>query len=311
MRDDPAGHAAVDIALTLLQAGARAMIAGDGGPLVGELRAFGGEWLPMINDTLNPLRIRANARTLAQLIAGERIDIVHAQSAGGAWSALAATHKQPVFLVTSFPDRLPAQSYFGNMLRASLARGDRVIAPSTYVSHAMIDRYRLPADRITVIPRAIDTDVFSPAAVRPERIAALRRAWAVLPEMRIVLVPGRIAPWNGQMSVIDAARLLVGGGGERNIVFVFAGEELQASALCAQRAHAGAHARRRHAVPFHRPLPRHAGRARGRRRRGGARARAAAVGPRGGRGAGHGPAGDRHRRRDAAGKPAVPAAHAR
>jgi glycosyltransferase involved in cell wall biosynthesis len=226
LRDDPAGHAAVDIALTLLQAGARAMVAGDGGPLVGELRAFGGEWLPMINDTLNPLRIRRNARTLAELIAGERIDIVHAQSAGAAWSALAATHKQPVFLVTSFPDRLPAHSYFGNKFRASLARGDRVIAPSTYVTHAMIERYRLPPDRITVIPRSIDTDAFSPAVVRPERIAALRRAWAILPEMRIVLVPGRIAPWNGQMSVIDAARLLVGGG-ERNIVFVFAGEEMR------------------------------------------------------------------------------------
>ena len=226
LRDDPAGHAAVDIALTLLQAGARAMIAGDGGPLVGELRAFGGEWLPMINDTFNPLRIRSNARKLAELIASERIDIVHAQSAGGAWSALAATHKQPVFLVTSFPDRLPGQSYFGNKFRASLARGDRVIAPSTYVSHAMIDRYRLPPDRITVIPRAIDIDMLNPSLARPERIAALRRAWAILPEMRIVLVPGRIAPWNGQMTVIDAARLLVGGG-ERNVVFVFAGEELR------------------------------------------------------------------------------------
>lgn len=85
-RDDPAGHAAVDIALTLLQAGARPMVAGDGGPLVGELRAFGGEWLPMINDTFNPRRIRDNARTLANLIASERIDIMHAQSAGGAWS---------------------------------------------------------------------------------------------------------------------------------------------------------------------------------------------------------------------------------
>jgi len=224
LRDDPAGHAAVDIALTLLQAGARAMIAGDGGPLVGELRAFGGEWLPMINDTLNPLRIRTNTRTLANLIAGERIDIVHAQSVGAAWSALAATHKQPVFLVTSFPDRLPGHSYVGNMLRGSLARGDRVIAPSTYVSRAMIERYKLPPERITVIPRAVDTAVFSPAAVSADRIAALKRVWAVLPEMRVVLVPGRIAPWNGQMSVIDAARLLVANG-NRNIAFVFAGEE--------------------------------------------------------------------------------------
>ncbi|HXX25388.1 MAG TPA: glycosyltransferase [Pseudolabrys sp.] len=224
LRDNPAGHAAVEIALTLLQAGARSMIAGDGGPLVGELRAFGGEWLPMHVDTLNPLRIRRNARLLANLIGSERIDIVHAQCAGSAWSALSATHEQPVFLVTSFPDRLPGHSYVGNMLRGSLARGDRVIAPSTYVSRAMIERYKLPADRITVIPRAVDTAVFSPAAVSADRIAALRRVWAVLPEMRVVLVPGRIAPWNGQMNVIDAARI-VAANGTRNIAFVFTGEE--------------------------------------------------------------------------------------
>jgi glycosyltransferase involved in cell wall biosynthesis len=42
--------------------------------------------------------------------------------------------------------------------------------------------------------------------------------------MRVVLIPGRIAAWNGQMSVIDAARLLVSGG-DRNMAFVFAGED--------------------------------------------------------------------------------------
>jgi glycosyltransferase involved in cell wall biosynthesis len=224
LRDDPAGHAAVDIALTLLQSGARAIVAGDGGPLVGELRAFGGEWLPMQNDTFNPLRIRGNARQLANLIAGERIDIVHAQSAGGAWSALAATDRMPVFLVTSFPDRLPAGSWPGNLLRGSLARGDRVIAPSSYVSHAMIERYKIPGERITVIPRSIDTVRFSPALVRPERVAALRRTWGVLPNFRIVLTPGRIGPWNGQLTLVDTARLLVGGG-ERNIAFVLAGDD--------------------------------------------------------------------------------------
>ncbi len=224
LRDDPAGHAAVDIALTLLQSGARAIVAGDGGPLVGELRAFGGEWLPMALETVNPLRIRRNAREIANLIAGERIDIVHAHSAAAAWSALAATDRMPVFLVTSFPDRLAAQSIPGTLFRRSLARGDRVIAPSAYVSRAMIERYRIPPDRITVIARAVDTAMFSPAAVSADRTASLRRAWGILPQMRIVLVPGRIAPWNGQLSMIDAARLLVGGG-DRNIAFVFAGED--------------------------------------------------------------------------------------
>jgi glycosyltransferase involved in cell wall biosynthesis len=224
LRDDPPGHTAVDIALALLQSGARAIVAGEGGPLVGELRAFGGEWLPMTNDTFNPLRIRGNARRLANLIASERIDIVHAQSAGAAWSAIAATDRMPMFLVTSFPDRLAAHSWPGMQFGKSLTRGDRVIAPSAYVSRMALERYKIAPDRITVIPRAVDTARFNPAAVSPERIAALRRMWGILPQMRVVLVPGRIASWNGQLSMIDAARLLVGGG-DRNIAFVFAGED--------------------------------------------------------------------------------------
>jgi glycosyltransferase involved in cell wall biosynthesis len=224
LRDDATSHAAVDLALTLLQAGARAIVAGSDGPLVGELRAFGGEFLPMQCDSFNPLRISANANALRKLIAGERIDIVHAHCAPAAWSALAATDKQPVFLVTSFSDQLEPDSWPLTTLRSSLARGDRVVAPSSYVSRAMIERYKIPPERIVVIPRAVDTAMFSPAAVNVERVAALRRAWGVLPHIRIVLVPGRIAPWNGQMSMIDAARLMIGGG-DRNIAFVFAGED--------------------------------------------------------------------------------------
>jgi glycosyltransferase involved in cell wall biosynthesis len=224
LRDDPAGHAAVDIAMTLLRSGARAIVAGDGGPLVGDLRAFGGEWLPMPNDTINPLRLRRNASQIANLIASERVDIVHAQSAGAAWSALQATHKQPVFLVTSFPDRLTADAWPGSLFRGSLARGNRVIAPSSYVSRAMIERCRIPPGRIAVIPRAVDTATFNPAAISSDRIAGMRRVFGVLPHVRVVLVSGRIAPWNGQMSMIDAARLLVAGG-DRNIAFVFAGDD--------------------------------------------------------------------------------------
>ena len=224
LRDDPLGRAAVDIALTLLQSGARAMVAGDDGPLLGELRAFGGEWLAMPNDTINPLRIRSNARLLARLIAGERIDIIHAHSAAAARSALSAIHRMPVFLVTSFPDRSAANAWPGSLFRDSLARGDRVIAPSSYISHAMIARYKIPPDRISVIPRSIDTAIFNPALVRSERVAALRRTWGVLPNVRVVLAPGQIAAGNGQLTLVEAARLLVGGG-VRNIVFVLAGDE--------------------------------------------------------------------------------------
>ena len=221
LRDDPAGHTAMDIALALLQSGARAIVAGEGGPLVGELRAFGGEWLPI--PIPQPAALRAMRATRQP---DRRRTHRHraAHSAGAAWSAIAATRRMPVFLVTSFPDRLAADSRLNRWLGNSLARGDRVIAPSAYVSRAVIERYNIAPDRITVIPRSVDTARFSPAAVSADRIAALRRVWGILPDMRVVLIPGRIAPWNGQLSMIDAARLLIGGG-DRNIAFVFAGED--------------------------------------------------------------------------------------
>jgi glycosyltransferase involved in cell wall biosynthesis len=130
----------------------------------------------------------------------------------------------PVWLVTSFGDRLEQPYWLARKYQSALARGDRIIAPSSFIAHAMIERYRIPPYRITVIPRRVDTAMFSPAAVHPDRIAALRRAWGVLPGVRIVLAPGRLAPWNGQIGVVDAARLLVGNG-RRNVVFVFTGDD--------------------------------------------------------------------------------------
>ena len=224
LRNDPPGRGAVDIALAVLQSGARAIVAGGNGPLVGELRAAGGEWLPMRTDTFNPLRIRLNAHRLAKLIASERVDIVHAQSAGAAWSAIAAIDRMPVFLVTSFPDRLPANFWPLTAFHASPARGDRVIAQSSYVSRAMIERYKIAPDRVSVIPRAVDTANFSPAAVSADRVATLRRTWGVPPQMRVVLVPGRFATPNGQRSMIDAVPLIAGKS-DADIAFVFVGED--------------------------------------------------------------------------------------
>lgn len=223
LRDDAPGRAALEGVRMLLQAGARAIVAGAGGPLAGALRSIGGEFLPMPNDTFNPLRIQFNVRRLSNLIASERIDIVHAHSAGAAWSAIAATRRMPVFLVTSFPDRLPVDIWPGSLYRASLSRGDRVIAPSAFVSRAVIERYKIAGARISVIPRAVDTAAFDPGAVAADRISALRRAWRISPQTRVVLVAGGFAPRNGQLSMIEAARLLVGG--DRDIAFVFAGEE--------------------------------------------------------------------------------------
>jgi glycosyltransferase involved in cell wall biosynthesis len=223
LHEEPNARAAVNVAFALLQAGARALVAAEDGPLVGELRAFGGEWVELRNATDNPFRLRRNARVLENLIAAERIDIVHAQSAGGAWSARAAAARIAVWLVTTLPDAPLVVRRWPAGVAAALAQADRIIAPSIYAATPVMDRYGIAPDQITIIPREIDTALFDPLAVKVDRSEKLRSAWRVPPYARIVLVPGRVAPWNGQIIVPQVARTLADEGVE-GVVFVVVGE---------------------------------------------------------------------------------------
>src|SRR5262249_39923531 len=142
------------------------------------------------------------------LIASERIDIVHAQSVGGAWMANMAAAQIAVWLVTTLPD-VPAHGGLRAYWTGALARGDRIITPSNYAAESVVERYDLPRERLTVIPHSIDTAAFNSAQVNPERVEALRTAWRLREDARIVLVPGRVAPWNGQLLLPDIACALV------------------------------------------------------------------------------------------------------
>jgi glycosyltransferase involved in cell wall biosynthesis len=224
LREEANARAAVNVARALLRSGARALVAADAGPLVNELKEFGGEWLPFPNESLNPLLLRRNARRLETIIAAERIDIVHAQGAGAAWSTRVAAGQIAVWFITSLPD-VPARGWeWRDPYAGSLAQGDRIIAPSVYAATPVIERYGIPVERVTVIPRAIDTRTFDPQAVQLERAASLRNSWQVGRADQVVVVPGRVAPWNGQILLPAVARELVERG-VSGLVFVIVGED--------------------------------------------------------------------------------------
>jgi len=130
LREEPAARTALNVAAALREIGARALVAAEDGPLVAELTGSGGEWVPLVNATVNPFQLRRGAQSLQRLIASERIDIVHAQSAGGAWIANMAAAHTSVLLVTTLPD-VPPASRLRAYWEAGLARGDSVIPPQS------------------------------------------------------------------------------------------------------------------------------------------------------------------------------------
>jgi glycosyltransferase involved in cell wall biosynthesis len=225
LREEPNARAAVNVAQVLLQSGARALVAGREGPLVADLKARGGEWVSFMPDTVNPFTRRRNNRQLEHLIGSERIDIIHAQCLGGAAAAWQAAQSVAVWLVTTLPDAPPPPGAFDQQI-GELARGDRIIAPSSYAATPFIERLGVPRERITVVPRSVDTSVFDIRAVQQNRLAVLRNGWSIPPHQRVVMTPGRVAPWNGQVLLPEVARALLDSGW-RDIVFVIVGENRQ------------------------------------------------------------------------------------
>jgi glycosyltransferase involved in cell wall biosynthesis len=225
LREEPNARAAVNVAQILLQSGARALVAGREGPLVADLKARGGEWISFAPDTMNPLTRRRNNRQLEHLVGSERVDIIHAQCRGGAAAAWQAAQSVAVWLVTTLPDAPPPPGEFDLQI-GDLARGDRIIAPSSYAATPVIERLGVPRERITVVPRSVDTNVFDIRTVQQNRLAVLRNTWSIPPQQRVIMTPGRVAPWNGQALLPEVARALLDSGW-REMVFVIVGENRQ------------------------------------------------------------------------------------
>ena len=120
----------VDIAEGLVHAGARALVATEGGRLVGELQAKGGIWIPFPAATKNPFSMLLNVRRLARICHDEQVSLVHARSRAPAWVALGAARSLNIPFVTTYHGSYSGRSSVKVLYNSVMARGDVVIANS-------------------------------------------------------------------------------------------------------------------------------------------------------------------------------------
>ena len=213
----------VDIAAGLATVGARALVATEGGRLVGELQAKGGIWAPFPAATKNPLAMLRNVRRLAKLCLDEGVDLIHARSRAPAWVGLGTARALDLPFVTTYHGSYSGRSPIKVRYNSVMARGDVVIANSHYTGGLIAASYPMAEQRLRVIYRGTDFRSFSPSAVEPERVEALRQSWGVAPHERIVLLAARLTAWKGQRVLIEAAERLKNAG-VPDIAFVLAGD---------------------------------------------------------------------------------------
>lgn len=199
----------IDFAGELVQRGHQSLVMSSGGRLVTQLQQQGSEHINFAvhkKSLTSLLKVRALRQLLLQL----EPDIIHVRSRVPAWMTWLALRKIPKArrpaLVSTFHGL-----YSINFYSAIMGRSDRVIAISNCVYEYIVHNYpQVPRNAITIIPRGVDTEQFNPA--RRGDQAWQQQLFADYPAMvekPLLLMPGRLSRWKGQLQFIEMIDQLV------------------------------------------------------------------------------------------------------
>ena len=198
----------VDVTQALTDAGWRAIVVSKGGPMAHEVSRAGGIHIELPIGRKNPLTAYLNVNRLVKLIREHHVDIIHARSRVPAWCALGAVRKTDTKFITTFHGNYNAENSIKKFYNSVMAKGDRVIAISEFISDQVCQRYGADPNNVRVVPRSADIELFSPAAVSPERVIQLSETWRIPDDAAVVMLPGRLTRWKGHMVLLEAlARL--------------------------------------------------------------------------------------------------------
>ncbi|MEO1694531.1 MAG: glycosyltransferase [Pseudomonadota bacterium] len=232
----------LEVAEAVIAAGGAAIIVTRGGRLVPKASDLGAEVIERDVATKSPWALAANATWMSRLIRDRGVALVHARSRAPAWSAERAARATSVSFVTTYHGAYAEKGRLKRAYNRVMARGDLVIANSTYIADLIRKRYGTAPDRIRIINRGVDLGAFDARHFdhRTDRVAdapaggidgANRRTQvrAMLgladdDPRQMILHPARLTRWKGQPTVIAAARLLKERG-QQDVVFVLAGDD--------------------------------------------------------------------------------------
>ena len=219
-----ADNGALDLVKLLHAAGHRPIVVSQGGRLVGQVIAHGGEFIEMNVASKNPLVMMMCARKLAVLVKQRKCHIVHALGRAPGWSAYFAARVNRRPFVTSWYKGFREQNIFKRFYNGVMVRGDRVIAASDDIADLIRERYQTPVERMHVLPSSFDVAQFDPAAVSAERVNKIRHTWGVAKDCRVILAPGRMVRRKGHHLIVQAAQRLKANG-VKDFLIVFTGED--------------------------------------------------------------------------------------
>lgn len=194
----------IEIAAALQKAGIKNYVISNGGKMVSELKRLGVEHIQLPVHSKNPLCMFWNARKIAKIVRDKNITLMHVRSRAPAWSVKWASRMTKVPYMATFHGVYGIKPAIKKYYNRVMTQGVRMIAVSRHVKNQVLRDYKMDENKIRLIHRGADTDRFDPAKIKQNQIAELINEHNIPEDKPIIMLPGRLTHWKGQLAMIEA-----------------------------------------------------------------------------------------------------------
>jgi len=188
------------------------IVLSSGGKLTYQIKQDGGKNVLLDVNTKNPIKIWKNIGKIKKIIIENKVDLVHVRSRAPAWSAYFACKALKCPLVSTIHGNYSNWSkpftFFKKLYNSSIVKADWIICVSNYIKDYAYNNFKefktkLANNRVKVIHRGVDVNLFNPNNISQERIVTLIRKMQLPDDKLIILLPGRLTEWKGQLYFMD------------------------------------------------------------------------------------------------------------
>ena len=194
----------VEMADAIQKHGGRAIVVSCGGPMVRHIERLGATHYQLDVHTKNPFRWLQVRRRLKAILSHENANLVHVRSRVPAWIALPAAAALGIATVSTVHGRFIALSALKRIYNRKLLKTDHVIAISNHVKDLITRQYVDVEERLTVVHRGVDIDLFNPNNVHQTRIVNFVEGMAIPEDVPVIMLPARATKWKGHQILLQA-----------------------------------------------------------------------------------------------------------
>ena len=194
---------AVEVAKELVNSKFKSLVVSSGGYKENEILRNNSilEKLPV--HSKNIFTIISNKKKLIDLAIKHNVNVIHARSRAPAWSAYFAAKELNLPFVTTFHGTYGTENFLKKKYNSIMLKGHVTIAISKFIKQHIHGEYGITKN-IYVIPRGVNTNIFSPKKVSSARLINAAKKINIEDNDKIILLPGRLTNWKGHKLAVKA-----------------------------------------------------------------------------------------------------------